>query len=171
MGRKSTRENKTVYQIAREKEALSREAASELLEFMTDDRIDRIERELSYPNPDEVLKMSEVYKVPELCNHFCTHECAIGQKYVPEITMAELPAIILSTIANLNAMKPLTDRLIEISSDGKISDDEISDFATIKARLDDVNRSVETLNYWVEKTICNDEINVTLLHNELEKRQ
>ena len=46
--------------------------------------------------------------------------------------MSELPNIILETVASLNAMFPLTNRLIEISRDGQIFDDEIPDFASIQ---------------------------------------
>ncbi len=166
MGRKSIKENKTVYQLAREKNDLTRAKAAELLDYIGEDRLERIEDEKSYPNPDEVLRMSECYKQPELCNHFCTHECAIGKKYVPEIEMAELPSIILETIASLNAMEPLTKRLIEISRDGQVTDDEIPDFSNIMQHLQDVSQAVETLNFWVEKTISEGKINLELLKKQ-----
>ena len=43
MGRKSTKENKNIYQISREAVSLTREAASELLEYISADRIEKIE--------------------------------------------------------------------------------------------------------------------------------
>ena len=46
MGRSSTRENKTRYQLAREELGLSREKASELLETIAPERIEKIESEL-----------------------------------------------------------------------------------------------------------------------------
>ena len=124
MGRKSTRENKTIYQKLREENDLTREKAAELLEFISEDRLERIENEKSEPAPEDVIRMAEVYKAPELCNYYCSHECPIGRKYVPPIEMTELPAIILETVASLNAVYPLTNRLIEISRDGQISEDE-----------------------------------------------
>ena len=114
MGRKSTRENKTIYQKLREENDLTREKAAELLEFISEDRLERIENEKSEPAPEDVIRMAEVYKAPELCNYYCSHECPIGRKYVPPIEMTELPAIILETVASLNAVYPLTNRLIEI---------------------------------------------------------
>lgn len=62
MGRSSTRENKTRYQLAREELGLSREKASELLETIAPERIEKIESERSLPRPDEVLIMAEKYK-------------------------------------------------------------------------------------------------------------
>lgn len=49
MGRISTKENKTVYQIARENLKLSRPQASELLEAITPEKIERIENEKCVP--------------------------------------------------------------------------------------------------------------------------
>lgn len=74
-------------------------------------------------------------------------------KYVPSIEMTELPAIILETVASLNAVYPLTNRLIEISRDGKISEDEIPDFSNIQENLEKVSRAIEALQLWVEKEV------------------
>ena len=49
MGRASTRQNKTPYQLAREELGLSRERAAELLETIPAERIERIESERSLP--------------------------------------------------------------------------------------------------------------------------
>ncbi len=146
MGRKSTRENKTIYQKLREENDLTREKAAELLEFISEDRLERIENEKSEPAP-------EVYKAPELCNYYCSHECPIGRKYVPPIEMTELPAIILETVASLNAVYPLTNRLIEISRDGQISEDESPDFSNIQENLEKVSLAIEALQLWVEKEV------------------
>ena len=85
MGRKSTKENKNLYQLTREDLKLSREAAAELLESVTPERIEKIENERSLPHPDEVLVMSDKYKQPSLCNYYCANQCPIGQEYVPEV--------------------------------------------------------------------------------------
>ena len=90
MARVSTKENKNVYQRTRESLQLTREAASELLEGITPERIEKIENERSMPHPDEVLIMAEKYKQPSLCNYFCANECPIGQQYVPEVKIKDL---------------------------------------------------------------------------------
>lgn len=153
MGRKSTRENKTIYQQLREEDNLTREKAAELLEFISEDRLERIENEKSQPAPEDVIQMAQVYNAPELCNYYCSHQCPIGQKYVPPVEMTELPAIILETVASLNAVYPLTNRLIEISRDGKITDDEVPDFSNIQKNLEKVSRAIEALQLWVEKEV------------------
>lgn len=76
------------------------------------------------PAPYDIVQMADAYHRPDLCNYYCSHKCEIGQRYVPEVEVSDLPVIILETIASLNEINPLTSRLIQIARDGKISDDE-----------------------------------------------
>ena len=85
MGRRSTKENKNIYQTSREEAGYTREGAAEILEFISADRIEKIESERSLPHPDEILAMASGYRNPSLCNYYCSHECPIGQEYVPEV--------------------------------------------------------------------------------------
>ena len=163
MGRKSTKENKNIYQQLREFQNLTREKAAEKLEIITEDRLERIEAERSLPTPEDIMAMAKSYGAPELCNYYCSHQCPIGQKYVPSVSLSELPNIILETVASLNAIYPLTNRLIEISRDGRISDDEIPDFVQIQHKLSEVASAVDTLQLWVEKTSVEDNLNRELL--------
>ena len=88
--------------------------------------------------------MAEVYKAPELCNYYCSHECPIGRKYVPPIEMTELPAIILETVASLNAVYPLTNRLIEISRDE-------TDLSRTRALISPISRKISRKSRWPSK--------------------
>lgn len=168
MGRSSTRENKTRYQLAREELGLSREKASELLETIAPERIEKIEIERSLPRPDEVLIMAEKYKTPSLCNYFCARQCPIGQQYVPEIRNSELSDIVLKMLASLNAMDRKKERLIEIAADGTISKDEIDDFVRIQKELERISVTVETLQLWVEKMLANGRIDTEAYNKESE---
>ena len=58
MARASTKENKNIYHTTRESLQLTREAASDLLEVISPERIEKIENERSLPHPDEVLLMA-----------------------------------------------------------------------------------------------------------------
>ena len=118
MARTSTKENKTIYHTTRESLKLTREAASELLETIAPERIEKIENERCLPHPDEVLVMAEKYKQPSLCNYYCANQCPIGQQYVPEIKVKDLSQIVLEMLASLNAMNKQKERLIEITVDG-----------------------------------------------------
>ena len=75
MARVSTKENKNIYQLTRESLKLTRESASELLETISPERIEKIENERSLPYPDEVLAMAEKYRQPSLCNYYCAKMC------------------------------------------------------------------------------------------------
>ena len=154
MARVSTKENKNIYQKTREGLQLTREAASDLLEGITPERIEKIENERTMPHPDEVLLMADKYKNPGLCNYFCAHECPIGQHYVPEIKIKDLSQIVLEMLASLNSAGKQKERLIEITVDGKISGDEIEDFVAIQEELERISIAVETLQLWSEKMIA-----------------
>ena len=153
MARKSTKENKNIYQRTRESLDLTREEASELLETMSPERIEKIESERSMPHPDEVLLMSDKYKQPTLCNYYCANECPIGAQYVPEVKIKDLSQIVLETIASLNAMQRQKERLIEITVDGHISGDELADFVHIQEELEKISVAVETLQLWCERML------------------
>lgn len=168
MGKQSTRENKTIYQVCREEQGLTRGKASELMDGVSESRIEKIEYELQEPTPYDVVQMADCYKRPDLCNYYCSHKCAIGDRYVPHVEVAELSNIILETIASLNEINPLTGRLIQIARDGKISDDEIKDFAFISKKLDEVSLAIDALNLWVDKTASENNLNVELLKKERE---
>lgn len=169
MGKQSTRENKTIYQLCREEQGLTREKASEKMVGISASRIEKIEYETQEPTPYDIVQMADCYKRPDLCNYFCSHRCEIGERYVPEIEVSELSNIILETIASLNEISPLTGRLIQIARDGKITDDEIKDFAFISKKLDEVSLAIDSLNLWVDKTASENNININLLNAEKEK--
>ena len=143
MGKQSTRENKTIYQICREEAGLTRSEASEKMTAVSDSKIEKFE-----------------YEIQE-----------IGHRYVPEVEVTDLSNIILETIASLNEINPLTTRLIQIARDGKISDDEIRDFAFISNKLDEISLAIDSLNLWVDKTAGEQGLNIELFREEKEKQK
>ncbi len=165
MGRKSTKENKNIYQISRENIGYTRESAAEVLGFVSADRIEKIENEKSMPHPEEVLAMADSYKNPALCNYFCSHECPIGREYVPEVRAKELSQITLEMLATLNKLTREKERLIEITVDGELSEDEIPDFLKIKDELEKMALAIDSLNLWMEQVIATGKIDKKLLMN------
>lgn len=160
MARTSTEENKNVYWQAREAMGLTREGASELLETIPPERINRIEKEVFSPHPDEVLLMAEKYKAPMLCNYYCSQQCPIGQQYVPEIKIKDLSQIVLEMLASLNSMQRQTTRLIDIAADGVIDNEELKDFIAIQKELERISITVETLQLWSEQMLATGKINM-----------
>ena len=154
MGKKSTRENKNIYQISRETAGFTREEAAEALKCISESRIEKIEYETSRPYPDEVLAMANCYSNPALCNYYCSHECPIGQEYVPEIQIKDLSQITLEMLANINALSKEKDRLVEITVDGNISPDEMKDFHRIEEVLDRMSITIDSLKLWVDNAMA-----------------
>ncbi len=159
MGRISTKENKSIYQQKREELGLSREKASELLESIPSERIEKIENEKTLAHPDEILAMANGYKSPNLCNYYCANECPIGKQYVPEIKIKDLSQIVLEMLASLNSMHRKQERLIEITADGVIDNDEIKEFVQIQEELERISITVETLQLWSEQMLAEGKIN------------
>ena len=73
--------------------------------------------------------MADKYKSPELCNYYCSNQCPIGQQYVPEIKMKELPQIILEN-------------------------DVLDVFIYIQEELEIISVNVETLQLWSERMLA-----------------
>jgi len=152
MGRKSTKENKNLYQLAREEAGLTREAAARAL-FISEDRIARIEGG-KLPHPDEALLMAQQYRSPMLCTRYCREECPIGKKDGQSVELKSLAQITVETLAALNRLSNAKERLVEITVDGKISPDEAADFSAITADLNDLELAVRALRLWVENEVA-----------------
>lgn len=157
MGRQSIKPNKSIYQRLREESGFTREAASDRMVGVTPSRIEKIENGQE-PTPYDVVEMSKCYRRPDLCNYYCTQKCDIGSRYVPKVELTDLPNIILETIASLNDISPMTNRLIEIARDGRITDNEINDFAYIQKKLDKLSAASACLNMWVDRMIYDNSI-------------
>ena len=164
MGKKSIKENKNIYQISREAQNLTREKAADLMEFISDDRIEKIESEKSYPHPDEIVAMAKAYKNPSLCNYYCANECPIGEATrVPQLQLKELSTIVLEILNSLDRMDDEKSKFINIAVDGKITSDEIRDFAKIRRELDKISVAVSSLKLWINQTIADGKIDLELL--------
>ena len=58
MGKQSTRENKTIYQLYREAAGLTRAEASEKMDAVSDSKIEKFEYETQEPTPYDILQMA-----------------------------------------------------------------------------------------------------------------
>ena len=158
MGRKSIKSDKNIYFESREEAGLTRAQASELIGTISESRLEKLETGKTSVYPEDVVDMATAYKKPELCNYYCTHECRIGRDSVPEVKMSTLSEIVLGMLSALNALNKQKDRLIDITADGIISDDELPDFVNIQQELDEIDLTVESLKLWVSNTIADGKI-------------
>lgn len=154
----------TIYKETRTHLGLTREEACEkslkIGKPIQRDRLERIENGRFDITPDEVLLLSEIYGEPTLCNHYCSNECPIGQKYVPEIKVKDLTRIVMETLSLLNSLQKRKEQLIDISADGIIDDEEIKDFVFIQNELEKISVTVETLQFWVEEMLAEGKIDI-----------
>ena len=60
MGKQSTRENKTFYQICREEAGLTRSEASEKMTAVSDSKIEKFEYEMQEPTPYDIINAKSV---------------------------------------------------------------------------------------------------------------
>jgi hypothetical protein len=67
--------------------------------------------------------------------------------------MKNLSQIVLEVLASLNTLDQQKNRLVEITVDGEITEDEKTDFMKIRNELKEIAMSVEAMQMWVEKTI------------------
>ena len=156
MSRTSTKENKSIYQLAREAAGMTRAEASEALSFISESSLEKIENGKTTAKPEDVLAMSKAYKCPELCNRYCSSECEIGKVTVPAIKARSLSEISLSVLSTLNSLDDEKKRLIEIAEDGEISSDEMDDFMRIQAQLEKISLTADTLKLWMEKKLSSE---------------
>ena len=144
------KETTNLYLIKRKEMGWSREYAAEQI-GISDDKLERIENEKQLPNPQDVLIMSNVYQAPELCNYYCTHECSIGKQYMEPVEIKQLQQITLEILSNLNSINKDKNIFIDITADGEISEEELSDFKRIKEKLEQISSTVDSLKLWIEK--------------------
>ncbi len=149
---------KNIYVEARKQSNLTQAKASEAMQTISEDRLARLETDKITMTPNDVLEMANTYKRPDLCNYYCTHECPIGKNTLSEIKPQQLSNIILKMVASLNTIETEKNALIEITSDGQISENELKDFARIQMKLNEISSTVEALKLWVKEMIANGSI-------------
>ncbi len=169
MGKKSIKENKNIYFESREAAGLTRAQASEIMGTVSESRLEKVETGKTAIYPEDVVDMARAYKRPELCNYYCTHECRIGQQSVPEVKPSTLSEIVLGMLSALNSLDKQKERLIDITADGQITDDELPDFVSIQKQLSQIDVTVESLKIWMANMIAEGKINSQKLE-ELQKK-
>ena len=154
MGRKSTKENKSIWQTTREELGLTREKAGELVPGFSPERIEKIENGRTQIQPEDVILLAEHYRAPSLLNYYCCNECPIGETQVVRAESKELTQIAVETLNAVNQMARIKNRLLEIAEDGQVRSDEYEDFMKIKGVLDRIAQSVSNLRLWMDEQIA-----------------
>lgn len=161
MGKVSVKENKSVYQIARDHLGLSRAAAVEYIpgdpehpgmDGITEDRLVKLESGLTAIQPADVVAMAKRYNEPGLRNYYCCHECPIGAIDAPEVVYKDnVHQILVNMVVSLESVNSKKSRLMEILSDGVVDDTEIKDLNKILEELEKISMTIESIQLWCEK--------------------
>ena len=159
-----------LYSEVRNKLGLSREKASELLETISPEKLERIENEKQLPTPEDVMIMAEKYSEPSIKNYYCANQCPMGQHYVPRIEFDDLEKTVLKLVASLNAINAKKDQLIEIASDGVVHDYELASFVNIQNELEKLSFALSKMEVWTEKMMSSGAIDMNE-YNKLKESQ
>lgn len=160
LGRRSTKENKSIWQTTRESLELTRERAADLIPGFSPERIEKIENGRTQIQPEDVVLMADSYKSPALRNYYCANECPIGRQHELPTESKELAQIAVETLNAVNRISKNRDRLLEIVEDGQVCSDEYADFLEIKATLDKIALSVSNLQLWVDGQIASGKLSL-----------
>lgn len=164
------KKNNRYYSEIRKRKKLTQLQASSMMDTISEDRLARIEAGKIKVTPEDILEMEEAYQKPDLCNYYCTHECAIGKKTMPVLQSQQLSTIILKILSSLNSVEQEKNKLIEITADGIISRDELAAFVKIQKELDNISFTVDSLKLWIQETIANGEIDKEEYEKLLQKK-
>lgn len=126
----------------------SREGAAELLGVSVSSLADYELGNTKVIPVDKVVLMSDLYNAPELKAWYCTAECPIGRSFpMPsaELTSVERTTMKLLKQLRQDEIEKVKDKLIDITADGVISDDERVDLAAILSYLDELIKAAGEL--------------------------
>ena len=161
MGRKSLNTNKSIFQLAREELGLSRAAATLIMDGdpnfhgmrgISENRLVKMENGTAPIYPGDVVEMAARYNKPELRNYYCCHECEIGKKDAPPVSMGgDVHKILVDMAVSLRNVNHSKVRLMEMLRDEEISEDEQYDFDEIYKELENISQMVEALQLWCER--------------------
>jgi len=131
----------------------SREGAAELLGVSVSSLADYELGNTKVVPVDKVVLMADLYNAPELKNHYCAHECPIGQGTVHKLDVAEFDRLTLKLLAAMRGMTSVQDSIIDIAADGMITDRELPKLGVVLDALDAVVKHSQELKLWAQKNI------------------
>ena len=161
MGNDCTKEIQNVYFRARKNAALyneklfSREGAAELLGISTSTLADYELGITKFIPVDKVVLMADLYNCPELKTGYCKNECPIG-KHIPLATsVSGIEGIALRILKGMDSdeVKNIQKSLIDIASDGVITEEEKPVLKEIIQKLEEMALAISELKLVGEKVL------------------
>ncbi|RKJ46523.1 XRE family transcriptional regulator [bacterium 1XD8-76] len=129
----------------------SREGAAEIM-AIEKGRLYRIEKGNTYPYPEEIRMMADLYNAPELEHYYCKHICPLGAD-MPEVEVTSLDRASLKTVSIIRKIEDAKNNLLDITEDGVIDESEKPILNNILQTLDEFERAAQTLKLWAKKNL------------------
>ena len=160
MGRKGSKATENIYYIARIRAAekngtfSSREKAALQLGIERS-RLARIELDKIEPYAEEVLIMSREYNAPYLCEDFCRNVCPIGNERVlgrhrKAVQVDSLERLSLQFLSSAQSIEDISRILINISKDGKITEEEYESFHNVLRAMDEISDNIRSIKAYID---------------------
>lgn len=134
----------------------SREGAADIMSIDRG-RLYRIESGIANPYPEEIHLMSDLYNAPELENYYCTNMCPLGCE-MPKVSVEDLDRITLKALSSLRNVGKVKDKLLDITEDGIISEDEEADMKEILESLEELEQISHSFRIWAKKNMQREEV-------------
>lgn len=133
------RDNRNIYQTARKAAGYTQETAAELLDLSVES-IRAYETGVRVPGNDTVERMVEVYNTQHLAYQHLKATNALMSRVVPALEERSLTEAAVRLVNRMNRLikTDAGSRLLEITEDGLVTDDEQLDVAEIAANLHDL---------------------------------
>jgi len=139
-------ESRNIYKISRESAGLTQEKAAELLDISVRCLCDYESDKRRTPDIT-VIKMIEIYNAQYLAYQHLKTSAEVGQAYMPNIELRDLPSAILKLQKEVNDFLRCREELIDITCDGVITEDERPRWDGILKELDDVAAAIMTVKF------------------------
>lgn len=121
---------KNIYQAAREAAGITQERSAEMIGLSVES-VRAYECEKRIPSDETVLKMIDVYGGNYLAYQHLKYKTAVGNAVLPDISEMPLSNASLSLLHELHDCLKEQEAIVEISMDGKVSDEEQEDWNRI----------------------------------------
>lgn len=141
-----SQEYRNIYQIARESTGYTQEKAAELIDVSVES-VRAYETGRRIPPDSAVIRMIEIYGTQYLAYQHLKTSAEIGQKYLPDIDLRDLPSAILRLQKEVTDFLKIRDDLIDITCDGVITADEMPRYKAILKELDDIVEAIMALKF------------------------
>lgn len=160
MGRKASKATENIYYKARmcaaEKDGSfsSREKAAMQLGIERS-RLARIELNKIEPYAEEVRIMAREYQAPYLCEDFCNNVCPIGMERLlgekkAKIRPDSLERLSLQFLSSAQSIDDISKKLVNISKDGKVTEDEYESLHNVLQALDEISDNIRSIKAYID---------------------